>query len=203
MPCGSWAWTMPGSPRRWWSSAISKPRRTSAPTIRRDEFVAKVWEWKAESGGQITGQLRRLGARWTGPTSASRWTKDLPGCAQGVRRALSRGLLYRDKRLVNWDPKFQSAISDLEVETREVEGQFWTLRYPLADGSGQITVATTRPETMLADMAVAVHPDDERYAGLVGQAAQTADHRAAGADHRRRACRSRTRIGRGQDHAGP
>jgi valyl-tRNA synthetase len=79
------------------------------------------------------------------------------------------GLLYRDKRLVNWDPKFQSAISDLEVETREVQGKFWHLRYPLADGSGHVSVATTRPETMLADMAVAVHPDDERYRGVVGR----------------------------------
>src|SRR5436305_6056485 len=80
-----------------------------------------------------------------------------------------RGLIYRDKRLVNWDPKFQTAISDLEVETREVEGKFWTLRYPLADGSGVIKVATTRPETMLADMAVAVHPDDGRYTVLIGK----------------------------------
>ena len=88
-----------------------------------------------------------------------------------------RGLLYRDKRLVNWDPHFQTAISDLEVETREVQGKFWTLRYPLADGSGHIEVATTRPETMLADMAVAVHPDDERYAALVGKKVKPADHR--------------------------
>src|SRR5439155_208403 len=80
-----------------------------------------------------------------------------------------RDLLYRDKRLVNWDPKFQTAISDLEVETRDVQGKFWTLSYPLADGSGAIQVATTRPETMLADMAVAVHPDDERYRGIVGK----------------------------------
>jgi valyl-tRNA synthetase len=80
-----------------------------------------------------------------------------------------RGLLYRDKRLVNWDPKFQTAISDLEVETREVQGKFWHLRYPLADGAGPHPVATTRPETMLADMAVAVHPDDERYTDLVGK----------------------------------
>jgi valyl-tRNA synthetase len=79
------------------------------------------------------------------------------------------GLLYRDKRLVNWDPKFGTAISDLEVETREVQGKFWHLRYPLEDASGFIQVATTRPETMLADMAVAVHPEDERYTGLVGR----------------------------------
>ena len=136
----------------------------------RDEFVAKVWEWKEESGGQITRQLRRLGCSmdW----SNERFTMD-----EGFTRAVLKvfvqlhreGLLYRDKRLVNWDPKFQSAISDLEVETREVQGKFWHLRYPLADGSGTISVATTRPETMLADMAVAVHPDDERYRDLVGK----------------------------------
>lgn len=136
----------------------------------RDDFVAKVWEWKHESGGQITRQLRRLGAScdW----SNERFTMD-----EGFSRAVlhtfvelhRRGRIYRDKRLVNWDPKFQTAISDLEVETREQAGKFWTLRYPLADGSGHIEVATTRPETMLADMAVAVHPEDERYTALVGK----------------------------------
>ena len=136
----------------------------------RDEFVAKVWEWKAESGGQITQQLRRLGAScdW----SNERFTMD-EGFSKAVTHVFvelhKRGLLYRDKRLVNWDPRFQTAISDLEVETREMAGKFWTLRYPLADGSGHIEVATTRPETMLADMAVAVHPTDERYAALVGK----------------------------------
>ena len=80
-----------------------------------------------------------------------------------------RGLAYRDKRLVNWDPKFQTAISDLEVETRDQQGKFWTLSYPLADNSGAIQVATTRPETMLADMAVAVHPEDERYKAVIGK----------------------------------
>ncbi len=136
----------------------------------RDEFVAKVWEWKEESGGEITRQLRRLGCSmdW----SNERFTMD-----EGFTRAVLKvfvqlyreKLLYRDKRLVNWDPKFQSAISDLEVETREVQGKFWHLKYPLGDGSGHIGVATTRPETMLADMAVAVHPDDERYRDLVGK----------------------------------
>ncbi|WP_293940714.1 valine--tRNA ligase [Sphingomonas sp.] len=136
----------------------------------RDEFVAKVWEWKAESGGQITQQLRRLGAScdWAN----ERFTMD-EGFSKAVTHVFvelhKRRLLYRDKRLVNWDPKFQSAISDLEVETREVQGKFWTLRYPLADGSGYVEVATTRPETMLADMAVAVHPTDERYTALVGK----------------------------------
>ncbi|HXH00312.1 MAG TPA: class I tRNA ligase family protein, partial [Sphingomicrobium sp.] len=136
----------------------------------REAFLERVWQWKAESGGQITRQLRRLGAScdW----SNERFTMD-----EGFSRAVTktfvelyrRGLAYRDKRLVNWDPKFQTAISDLEVETREVQGQFWHLRYPLADGSGHISVATTRPETMLADMAVAVHPDDDRYRALVGR----------------------------------
>src|SRR5439155_17040709 len=136
----------------------------------REQFVDKVWEWKAESGGAITGQLRRLGAScdW----AHERFTMD-PGFSKAVTHVFvelyKRGLAYRDKRLVNWDPKFQTAISDLEVETREVQGKFWTLSYPLADGTGAIQVATTRPETMLADMVVAVHPDDERYRGIVGK----------------------------------
>src|SRR5688500_7329609 len=138
--------------------------------IGREAFLEHVWEWKEQSGGSITRQLRRLGAScdW----AHERFTMD-----EGFRRAVThafvelyrRGLAYRDKRLVNWDPQFQSAISDLEVETREVQGHFWHLRYPLADGGGHISVATTRPETMLADMAVAVHPDDNRYKPLVGQ----------------------------------
>ncbi|MDQ3246211.1 MAG: valine--tRNA ligase [Pseudomonadota bacterium] len=136
----------------------------------REEFVARVWEWKEESGGEITRQLRRLGCSmdW----SNERFTMD-----EGFTRAVLKvfvqlyreELLYRDKRLVNWDPKFQSAISDLEVETKEVQGEFWHLKYPLADGSGHISVATTRPETMLADMAVAVNPVDERYRDVVGK----------------------------------
>jgi len=142
--------------------------------IGREAFLEHVWEWKAQSGGAITGQLRRLGAScdW----AHERFTMDEP-----YQRAVThtfvelhkRGLVYRDKRLVNWDPKFQTAISDLEVETRDVQGKFWTLRYPLADGPvngiAAIEVATTRPETMLADMAVAVHPTDKRYKKLVGQ----------------------------------
>lgn len=142
-------------------------RRTD---LGREAFVDKVWEWKAESGGQITRQLRRLGCSmdW----SNERFTMD-EGFSAAVLKvfvALYReGLLYRDKRLVNWDAGLGTAISDLEVETREVQGKFWHLAYPLADGSGTISVATTRPETMLADMAVAVHPTDERYADLIGK----------------------------------
>jgi valyl-tRNA synthetase len=136
----------------------------------REAFVAKVWEWKAESGGQIVNQLRRLGAScdW----SRERFTLD-EGLSAAVRKVFvtlhKQGLIYRDKRLVNWDPHFQTAISDLEVEQREMDGQFWHFAYPLEDGSGEIVVATTRPETMLGDTAVAVHPSDERYKDLVGR----------------------------------
>ncbi len=145
-------------------------RQDKRTNYSREQFVEKVWEWKAESGGQITRQLRRLGA-------SCDWKNERFTMDEGFTRAVVKvfvqlyrdGLLYRDKRLVNWDPKFQTAISDLEVETREVQGQFWHLRYPLEDGSGFIQVATTRPETMLADMAVAVHPEDERYRDLVGK----------------------------------
>ena len=147
--------------------ALRQKKRTD---FTRDEFVAKVWEWKAESGGTITRQLRRLGA-------SCDWQNERFTMDEGFSRAVvkvfvdlyNEGLVYRDKRLVNWDPGLRTAISDLEVETREVQGKFWHLRYPLANGPGQISVATTRPETMLADMAVAVHPDDERYRTLVGQ----------------------------------
>ena len=136
----------------------------------RDEFVAKVWEWKAESGGEITGQLRRLGCSMDWENE--RFTMD-EGFSKAVIKVFvdlyNQGLLYRDKRLVNWDPGLKTAISDLEVETREINGKFWHFKYPLEDGSGFISVATTRPETMLADMAVAVNPLDERYAHLVGK----------------------------------
>src|SRR4051812_17354333 len=137
----------------------------------RDAFVAKVWEWKAKSGGTIVNQLRRLGAScdW----SRERFTLD-EGLSAAVRRVFvtlyKEKLIYRDKRLVNWDPHFQTAISDLEVEQREVDGAYWHFAYPLEDGSGEIVVATTRPETMLADTAVAVHPSDERYKAVVGRA---------------------------------
>jgi valyl-tRNA synthetase len=156
----------------------------------REAFVDKVWEWKAESGGAITNQLRRLGAScdW----SRERFTLD-EGLSAAVRKVFvqlhKQNLLYRDKRLVNWDPQFQTAISDLEVEQKEVDGAYWHFAYPLADGvtyqhpiafddAGKATefetrdyivVATTRPETMLGDTGVAVHPDDERYKGLVGK----------------------------------
>ncbi|ADU14771.1 valine--tRNA ligase [Asticcacaulis excentricus] len=154
----------------------------------REAFVEKVWQWKAESSGTIQGQLRRLGAScdW----SRERFTLD-EGLSAAVRKVFvqlyKEGLIYRDKRLVNWDPHFQTAISDLEVEQKEVDGHYWHFAYPLADGvtfdypvkdeeghetletRDYIVVATTRPETMLGDTAVAVHPDDERYQALIGK----------------------------------
>ncbi len=140
----------------------------------RAAFVERVWAWKAQSGGTITSQLRRLGAScdW----SRERFTLD-EGLSAAVRKVFVQlhreGLLYRDKRLVNWDPALQTAISDLEVETREESGQMWSFSYPLEgepiDGVGEIVIATTRPETMLGDGAVAVHPDDARYAKFVGR----------------------------------
>ena len=136
----------------------------------REAFVEKVWEWKATSAGSIQNQLRRLGVScdW----SRERFTLD-EGLSEAVRKVFvtlhKQGLIYRDKRLVNWDPQFQTAISDLEVEQREVDGFYWHFAYPLEDGSGEIVVATTRPETMLGDTAVAVHPKDERYQHLIGK----------------------------------
>jgi len=154
----------------------------------RDAFVERVWQWKEQSGGAIVGQLKRLGAScdW----SVERFTMD-EGLSKAVTKVFvdlyNKGLIYRDKRLVNWDPHFQTAISDLEVEMKEVSGHYWHLRYPLADGvtydhpvkdedgnialerRDYIVVATSRPETMLGDTGVAVHPEDERYAGLVGK----------------------------------
>ncbi len=154
----------------------------------REAFIAKVWDWKAESGGTIVRQLRRLGAScdW----SRERFTLD-DGLSAAVRKVFvtlyNQGLMYRDKRLVNWDPHFQTAISDLEVEQKEVEGAYYHFAYPLADGvtyqhpvkdeEGNVTfetrdyivVATTRPETMLGDTGVAVHPEDERYKDLIGK----------------------------------
>ncbi|MGV6800939.1 MAG: valine--tRNA ligase [bacterium] len=158
--------------------------------IGREAFVQKVWEWKEESGDRITTQLRRLGAScdW----SRERFTMD-EGLSSAVRKVFvqlyKEGLIYRDKRLVNWDPKFETAISDLEVENIEVDGKFWHFKYPLENGDtydfpiafdedgnptqwekrDYISIATTRPETMLGDGAVAVHPDDARYAPIVGK----------------------------------
>ncbi|MFT5085004.1 MAG: valyl-tRNA synthetase [Lentisphaeria bacterium] len=136
----------------------------------REKFIEKVWEWKEESGGHITRQLRRLGASpdW----SRERFTMD-EGFSNAVQEVFIRlhedDLIYRGKRLVNWDPKLHTAISDLEVISEETQGHMWHFKYPLTDDSGFLVVATTRPETMLGDTAVAVHPEDERYKALIGK----------------------------------
>ncbi len=136
----------------------------------REAFIDAVWKWKGESGGTITRQLRRLGASldW----SRERFTMD-EGLSDAVREVFVRlheeGLIYRGKRLVNWDPVLHTAVSDLEVLSEEENGSLWHMRYPLADGSGHLVVATTRPETLLGDAAVAVHPEDERYKHLIGK----------------------------------
>jgi valyl-tRNA synthetase len=136
----------------------------------REEFVKRVWEWKEKSGSTITRQMRRLGA-------SCDWSREYFTMDEARSRAVlevfvrlfNQGLIYRGKRLIHWDPVLQTAVSDLEVESREENGSLWHLRYPLEDGSGHLVVATTRPETMLGDTAVAVHPDDDRYRHLVGK----------------------------------
>ena len=144
---------------------------TTRQGLGREEFLRRVWQWKAESGGSITAQLRRLGASFDWPRE--RFTMD-EGLSRAVRRVFvtlhAQGLIYRARRLVNWDPKFQSAISDLEVESREMTGSLWHIRYPIEGMPDRfITVATTRPETLPGDVAVAVNPTDERYADLIGR----------------------------------
>ena len=139
--------------------------------VGREKFIERIWKWKHESGGTITRQLRRMGSSvdW----SRERFTMD-EGLSQAVKETFVRlheeGLIYRGKRLVNWDPVLHTAVSDLEVVSAEESGHLWHMRYPLADGSGHLVVATTRPETMLGDTAVAVHPHDERYQALIGKA---------------------------------
>ncbi len=136
----------------------------------RDAFIDRVWKWKAESGGTITKQLRRMGASpdW----SRERFTMD-DGLSEAVQKVFIKlheeNLIYRGKRLVNWDPVLHTAVSDLEVLSEEENGHLWHMRYPIAGEEGFITVATTRPETMLGDSAVAIHPDDLRYAHLLGK----------------------------------
>ena len=136
----------------------------------RDKFIDRIWDWKEESGGNITRQLRRLGSSldW----SRERFTMD-EGLSDAVQEVFVKlyeeDLIYRGKRLVNWDPVLHTAVSDLEVISEEENGSLWHMKYPLTDGSGQLIVATTRPETMLGDSAVAVHPDDERYQSMIGK----------------------------------
>ncbi|RCS56459.1 valine--tRNA ligase [Parvibium lacunae] len=148
-------------------------QKMSRHDLGREKFVEKVWEWKQESGSTITGQMRRMGdsVDW----GREYFTMD-EKCSKVVSevfvRLYEQGLIYRGKRLVNCDPKLGTAVSDLEVVSEEEDGHLWHIRYPLADGSGSLTVATTRPETMLGDVAVMVHPEDERYRHLIGKTVQ-------------------------------
>jgi valyl-tRNA synthetase len=168
--CGSPARTTRASPHRSSSSANSTRRESRDTSSDARKFLEKVWEWKAFSGDTITRQMRRLG---TSPDwSRERFTMDA-GLSRTVTETFVRlyreGLIYRGKRLVNWDPVLHTAVSDLEVVSEEEDGFMWHICYPLADGSGSLTVATTRPETMLGDTAVMVHPEDERYRHLLGK----------------------------------
>ena len=145
-------------------------QKISRHDLGRKNFVARVWEWKEQSGNTITTQMRRLG-------DSVDWSREYFTMDDKLSRVVTetfvrlyeQGLIYRGKRLVNWDPVLQSAVSDLEVESEEKDGSLWHIRYPLADGSDSLVVATTRPETMLGDVAVMVHPEDERYQHLIGK----------------------------------
>ncbi|MBY4678001.1 valine--tRNA ligase [Marinobacterium arenosum] len=155
---------------------LAAEEQKSRHDLGRDAFIEKIWEWKEQSGGTITGQMRRLGNSVDWPTERFTMDSGFYSAVQEVFiRLYDQGLIYRGKRLVNWDPKLHTAISDLEVENREVKGKMWYLRYPLADGvktaagEDHIVVGTTRPETMLGDTGVAVNPEDERYKDLIGK----------------------------------
>ncbi|MDN3577594.1 valine--tRNA ligase [Chitinimonas viridis] len=145
-------------------------QKVSRHDLGREAFVGKIWEWKEKSGGTITSQMRRMGCSvdW----SREYFTMDgarSETVTEVFVRLFEQGLIYRGKRLVNWDPVLGTSVSDLEVENTEEDGHLWHIRYPLVDGSGHLTVATTRPETMLGDVALMVHPEDERYTALVGK----------------------------------
>jgi valyl-tRNA synthetase len=137
---------------------LAEQKQPDRRSMGREAFLKRVWEWKAESGGTITRQLRRLGASLDWPRERFTMDEGLSSAVREVFVTLHRqGLIYRDRRLVNWDPKFLTAISDLEVVATEEQGHLWHIRYPLEDGTGSVVVATTRPETLLGDAAVAVH----------------------------------------------
>ncbi len=145
-------------------------QKISRHDLGREKFVEKVWEWKQYSGGTITTQMRRLGASPDWTREYFTMNEDLSrGVVETFTRLYEQGLIYRGKRLVNWDPKLLTAVSDLEVVSEEEDGHLWHIRYPLADSDLSITVATTRPETMLGDVAVMVHPEDERYRDMIGK----------------------------------
>ncbi len=176
----------------------------SADQLGREAFIKRVWEWKEKSGGGIIEQLKRLGAScdWT----RERFTMD-SGLSRAVRevfvRLFEEGLIYRGDYIINWCPRCKTALSDVEVEHEETKGHLYYIKYPFADGSGSVTVATTRPETMLGDTAVAVNPEDERYARLIGKERGPAPYGAEDTPHRRPLRRCGFRDGRAQDNARP
>lgn len=149
---------------------LLKETGRSRHDIGRDAFVEKVWEWKRQYGSIITNQIQALG--FSCDWSRERFTMD-EGLSRAVRevfvRLYERGLIYRGKYIINWCPRCRTALSDIEVEHEELDGALHYVRYPFADGSGAVVVATTRPETMFGDVAVAVHPDDERYRARIGK----------------------------------
>ncbi|MBU3725550.1 MAG: class I tRNA ligase family protein, partial [Burkholderiaceae bacterium] len=166
---------LPGTDHAGIATQIVVERQLDAKNISRhdlgrEKFIERVWEWKEESGSTITGQMRRLAA-------SCDWDLEYftmnPQCSEVVKEVFvalfEQGLIYRGKRLVNWDPKLLTAVSDLEVVSEEEDGSLWSIHYPMSDGSKGLVVATTRPETMLGDVAVAVNPNDERYRHLVGK----------------------------------
>ena len=181
-----------------------KAQGTSKEELGREEFLERMWEWRDQYGGTIIAQYRRLGA--SVDYEDERFTLD----DRYIRAVLKvfvdlydKGLIYRDNYMVNWDPGSGSAISDLEVEEREVDDTLYYVDYPLEGCEGSVTIATVRPETMLADTAIAVHPDDDRYTRLVGRDGDPAARRAAAEDHRRPVREARVRHRRAEDHAGP
>ena len=149
---------------------LETEKKPSRAELGREKFIDEVWKWKEESGNSITHQLRRLGAScdW----SRERFTMD-EGLSLAVNKVFvdlyNDGLIYKDKRLVNWDPQLKTAISDLEVIQKEIDGFLWYINYPIKDSDESVTIATTRPETMFGDTAIAVHPDDKRYSNLIGK----------------------------------
>ena len=196
--------TTRASPRRSWWSASCRSKASRAMTWAAEAFVAKVWEWKEKSGNTITTQMRRMGdsVDW----SREYFTMDAKlseVVTETFVRLYQQGLIYRGKRLVNWDPELKTAVSDLEVESEEEDGFLWHIRYPLADGSGAPHVATTRPETMLGDVAVMVHPRGRALPAPDRQDGEAAAVRPRHPCDCRRLRGPGIRHRRGQGHAGP
>ncbi len=188
-------------------SVVEKQLRkegSSGAQIGREKFVERVWEWRKVSGDTILHQFRQLGCAFDWPRSRFTFDDAYHQAVLDVFIAwFDRGLIFRGKRVVNWDPVLQTSVSDIETERRTVKGKLYYIRYPFADGSGDVIIATTRPETMLADVAVAVHPSDKRYHGKVGKTLLLPLIGSRVAANRRHLSRPGVRLRSGKDHAGP